>query len=373
MALTAGYAALGSGLDRLSRDNPASARMVPIAFRANAWRGASAQDMTLERYTAALDKARRAIVADPIDVGSSSGMGLARLKLRQGVAAEAAFRVAGQLGWRDKNTQLYWMAVSADNGAFGIAAERADALLRQDRRLRELPAMVAGLEATEGGRKALAARIALRPEWFGDYWNKLFLLTPAQLANRALVLDQAALRAPVMGCDDVQTMTASLAQQRDTVRSQAISERFCKRTSGSVLADGGFTAAQLSSTATVGWQFAGEGGLDVRIQDIGPQGKAVVVTSTLALRQVFASQALHLAPGRYRITWRMPGQRAGIAVRLSCKQGEGEFLTAGSAGRDRMAGEVELGADCPLQWLALAIDPGAGPIIVDDVTVAPVK
>ena len=161
MALTAGYAALGSGLDRLSRDNPASARMVPIAFRANAWRGASAQDMTLERYTAALDKARRAIVADPIDVGSSSGMGLARLKLRQGVAAEAAFRVAGQLGWRDKNTQLYWMAVSADSGAFGIAAERADALLRQDRRLRELPAMVAGLEATEGGRKAYDSALAL--------------------------------------------------------------------------------------------------------------------------------------------------------------------------------------------------------------------
>ena len=368
IALVAGYAALGSGLDRLSRDNLGLAGMVPEAFRANAWRGAGASDIALERYLAAGTNARRAVLADPIDAGSSSGLGLARLKLRLGVAAEAAFRVAGQLGWRDQTAQIYWMAVSADSGDFGLAAERADALLRQDQRLREQPALIAALEATEGGRKALAARLAQRPEWFGDYWNKLYLLSPPQLANRSLVLDQAALRPPIMRCDDIRTMTVALAEHRDTVRNQAIRARFCGKAVGALLADGGFEAAQLSSTAETGWQFAGEGGLDIRLQSSKPGGKAVVVASTLAQRQVFASQALQLVPGRYRITWRMPSLSSGIAARLTCRQGAGEFLAATPAGPDRVVSDVELGIDCPLQWLELAVDPGAGPIIVDDVT-----
>ena len=60
IALVAGYAALGSGLDRLSRDNLGLAGMVPEAFRANAWRGAGASDIALERYLAAGTNARRA-------------------------------------------------------------------------------------------------------------------------------------------------------------------------------------------------------------------------------------------------------------------------------------------------------------------------
>ena len=371
-ALGVGYAVLGSGLDRMSEANPALSAMVPQAFRAAAWRAAGVLDSARGHPADARDKATLAIVADPMEVTTSSALGLAHLQLHEGVAAEAAFRVAGQLGWRDKTTQLYWMAVSADSGAFPLAAQRADALLRQDSTLREQPLLLASLEATAGGRHALAARLALRPAWFGDYWGKLFLLDPGQLSNRAQVLDDRALRPPVMACADVQTMAAALAK-REAARSRLILDRFCRGRGGALLADGGFEAAQLANTAASGWQFTGEGGLDVRIDTVaGLAGKAVAVSSALPQRQVFASQALDLTPGRYRVSWRVPGSAGTaapkIAVRLTCQQNAGEYLVAAPANRDRLTAPIAVGADCPLQWLDLAIDPGVGPVAVDDVT-----
>ena len=367
-ALGLGYAVLGSGLDRMSAANPALSATVPQAFRAAAWRSGAALDNAKGRSVAAREKATLAILADPMDAAASSSLGLARLKLREGVAAEAAFRVAGQLGWRDKTTQLYWMALSAASGAFPLAAQRADALLRQDARLREQPSLLAPLEATGEGRKALATRLAQRPVWFGDYWYKLYLLDPGQLANRSRMLDEPALRPPIMACADVRTM-ALLLVKSDLGRSRAILQRYCPRRIGDLLTDGGFEAAQLSNTSANGWQFTGEGGLDIRFESAGSAGKTVVVVSTLPMRQVFASQALELAPGRYRVSWRMPGKAVGIVLRLTCQQNAGHFLAATPKARDRLAANAEVGADCPLQWLDLAVDPGAGPVTVDDVKV----
>ena len=376
-ALGLGYAVLGSGLDRMSAANPAFSGMVPPAFRAAAWRSGGALDLAGGRSVAARDKATRAILADPLDAAASSGLGLARLKLHEGVAAEAAFRVAGQLGWRDKTTQLYWMALSAASGAYPLAAQRADALLRQDSRLREQPELLAALEATPQGRTALAARLAQRPAWFGDYWGKLYLLEPGQLADRARVLDEPALRPPIMACADVRTMAVALTKS-DLVRSRSILRRYCPRRGGVLLTDGGFEAAQLSNAAASGWQFTGEGGLDVRIEPGGGSGgRAVAVSSALPMRQVFASQALELEPGRYRVGWRLPGRAGtdipGIAVRLTCQQNGGEYLAPVPAGDDRLTASALIPEDCPMQWLELAIDPGVGPIAVDDVTIGPIR
>jgi hypothetical protein len=370
-ALALGYAALGSGLDRMSEGSPALARLVPQAFRAAAWRSGARLDLARGQLRAASDKSLGAILADPMDAGSSSGLGLARLKLKQGVAAEAAFRVSGQLGWRDQETQLYWMALSANSGAFSLAAQRADALLRQDASLREQPAVLAQLEASPAGRKALAERLVLHPAWAGDYWNKLYLLPPGQLANRARVLTEAPLRPPVLTCDDVQTMIGAIAV-RDPPGSRFVRERYCSRIGGGLLVDGGFEAAQLSNVSGPGWQFAGAGGLDVRITPgLGQGGKAVTVASTLPLRQVFATQSIELPPGRYRIGWRIAGSAgaalSGLEVRLTCTQNGGDYLGSVSSGGDRWSASVEIAADCRQQWLDLAVDPGAGPITVDDV------
>lgn len=377
-AVGVGRAALGSGLDRMSAKNPALAGLVPPPFRANAWRGSSALATALGNLPAAQIAATMAVRRDPMDAAAASALGMTRLASRDGTGAAEAFRVAAQLGWRDKSTQLYWMAVATNAGDFAIAAARADALLRQDAQLREQPLVLAALERLPGGRKALAARLALRPEWFGDYWSKLYLLKPEQLYARARVLDEPALRPARMMCAEVRTLAGTLLAHGKAEQGRLILKRFCRGGSEASLTDGGFERAQLSGTSPFGWQFTGEGGLDVRLESRpGEAGKAVVIDSALSMRQVFASQALQLAPGRYRVSWRMPrgdgASASRIVARLTCQQNGGDFLAAAPAGRGHFTALAEVTPDCPSQWLDLAIDPGEGAVAIDDVRVAPAR
>jgi hypothetical protein len=162
-------------------------------------------------------------------------------------------------------------------------------------------------------------------------------------------------------------MSRSLLAIGAVGQGRRVFDRFCRGQDAALIADGGFENAKLSGGSPSGWQFTGEGGLDIRLEPgPGARGRAVVVDSTLPFRQVFASQALQLPPGRYRVSWRVPG-RAGawrVVARLTCRQGLGEFADVASAG-------ANVSVDCPLQWLDLAIDPGPGPVRVDDVTVDP--
>lgn len=378
LAVGVGSAALGSGLDRMSAKNPSLAGLVPPPFRANAWRGASALALAGGDLSAAQAAALHAVRRDPMNAAAASALGLTQLTSRDGAGAAAAFRVAAQLGWRDKSTQLYWMAVATNSGDFAIAAERADALLRQDAQLREQPLLLAALERSPGGRKALAARLALRPEWFGDYWNKLYLLKPEQLFARARVLDEPTLQPAGMTCFEVKTMVSALLANRRSEQGRMVLKRYCGAGNGALLADGGFERARIADTSPFGWQFTGAGGLDVRLEPgPGDSGTAVVIDSALPLRQIFASQTLQLAPGGYRVSWRTPrsdGTGASrVVARLSCQQNSGDFLAAAPSGGDRFAAFARVNPDCPLQWLDLAIDPGEGAVAVDDVAVAPAR
>lgn len=165
-----------------------------------------------------------------------------------------------------------------------------------------------------------------------------------------------------------------LAARGEAERGRRITQRYCARGGGALLDDGGFEEARLADTSPHGWQFTGEGGLDVRIVPAGRSGRAVLVDSTLPDRRIFASQALQLAPGRYRLVWRVldrgEGHKARVGVRLTCRQGAGPLLVAGPPSGDRFAAPAEVGPDCPLQWLDLAIEPGTGAVAVDDVTIA---
>lgn len=377
IAFGVGIAALGSGLDRMSAKNPALSGLVPLPFRASAWRSTSALALAGQQSAKAQTAAIEAVRHDPMDAASASALGMSRLTAGDGLGAAAAFRVAGQLGWRDRPTQLYWMTVATASGDHAIAAERADALLRQEARLREQPLLLGALERLPEGRRALAARLALRPEWFGDYWSKLFVLNPEQLVARARVLDEPALRPASITCAEVRPMARALLANKRAGEGRSVLKRYCGGSEGPLLVDGGFERAQIANSSPFGWQFIGAGGLDVRLEArSGGSGLAVVVGSALPLRQVFASQALQLRAGSYRVSWRLPGSdevdAARISARITCQQGSGAFLAPIPAGGERFAAFARVPADCPLQWLDLATDAGEAKIVVDDVALSPV-
>lgn len=369
-AAVAAAAALGSGLDRLSRSHPQVAPLVPESFRSQAWRKAAAGALGQGRGTAARAGAEAAVRADPADPAAVSLLGLVRLAANDAAGADAAFRVSGSLGWRDMPTQLYWLSVAPAIGDHPVAAERADAILRQNAAVLEQPQFLAALEATPAGRSALAARLASRPPWFAEYWNRTFTLPPARLVQRAAVLDAPELRRARLTCADVRGLATRLAQSGYTNESRHTLQRFCPGARAG-LVDGGFERARLDATSPAGWQFVGTGGVGLRLVDgDGRAGGAVTVISSLPYRVVFATQQLQLAPGRYRVAWRTREDDGAtsprIAVRLDCRNAVGEFFSESPA-------MVEVDAACPDQMLELAILPGAGSVAVDDVAVTPLR
>jgi hypothetical protein len=280
--------------------------------------------------------------------------------------------VAGRLGWRDRATQLYWALAALQASDQRVAAERADALLRQDPAEAGATALLAAIGATPAGRRALAERLAERPPWFGGYWDRLEGLSAAQLEARAAVLREPELGAERPRCDQLRALSTALAASSPSGPGLARLRTLCAGLGGGGLDDGGFERAQLDAKAPYGWQFVGEGGLDLRLEPVaGFAGRALRVSSALPVRRVFATQMIELAPGRYRLSGRARGAGvAGLAARLGCEPGSGDFVPLRGAGDARFAAGLEVPADCPRQWLELAIDPDAGATVLDDLALA---
>lgn len=375
-ALAAGYAAVASGLDRMSATRPALVRSVPEPFRSQAWRTVAALGLEQRNLPRALHAAERAVRADPLDPAASSALGQARLMLRDAAGAAAAFRVSARLGWRDRPTQAYWAAAAISAGDLDVAAQRFDSLLRQEPYMPEAYRLIADLEQTAAGRRALAARLATRPPWFSPYWTAVQGLRADQVAARVRVLDEPVLRDVRLTCDEARILAAGLLANGQAAEGERLAQRSCGRSSPGLLPDPGFERATLVNTIGPGWQFVGEGGLDVRLTGSpGMTGKAAVVASTLPMRRVFAGQWVQLAAGRYRVGWRardLAGRASDrIAVRLACNAGEGDPVTARRVAADRFTGEATLATPC-LARLELALRRGDGAVAVDDVTLAPV-
>lgn len=377
-ALALGLATLawGSGIDRMARAAPALARVVPEGLRGNAWRAEAA--LALQRKTDGAEAlTRRAVIADPADAASLSLLGAARFADGDGAGAAAAFRVAGTLGWRDQPTQLYWLAAALQAGDHAVATERLDALLRQAPGYPQAGALLGVLAATPPGRAALARRLADRPGWFHVFLGGFDGATPAQLVDRAAVLEQPALARAKVSCTEIGSLAGALYGQHRAIEARRLWRGHCGGRDA-LLLDGGFDAARLNETSPFAWQFMGEGGLDLRLEPGASGsgrtngGQALVASSSWPQRLIVATQALQLSPGRYRLGWTARdatgATSARIAARVTCKRGEGAWLDA-TAGADGIrTALVVVPAGCPLQWLELALDPGSGPAILDDVT-----
>lgn len=377
-ALAFGLAILAwaSGVDRMTRAAPALAQSVPPPLRAEAWRAETSLAL-LNGSKRAQALAARAVSADPIDPTATSLLGAARFQRGDGPGAAAAFRVAGTLGWRDQRTQLYWLVAALQVRDYPVATERLDALLRQAPGYDDAGQLLSRLGATPEGRAALARRLAARSTWFPVYLTGFEGLSAAQLADRAAVLDDPAMARAKVTCGEIGPLAGALYAKDRAVEARRLWSNHCGGRQ-SLLVDGGFEAARLNETSPFAWQFAGEGGLDLRLEP-GAKGKgqALVAASTLPLRRVVAVQVLQLAAGRYRIGWSArdaagsPSPR--IAARLTCQRDQGPWLDPATQADGTRTALAVVTAECPLQWLELALDPRAGAVTLDEVSLAPVR
>jgi hypothetical protein len=359
----------GSGIDRLSRSAPRLARATPESLRHYAWRLESARALEARQPNRAVTLAQRGVVADPIDPGAISTLAVARLLAGDARGAAAAIRVSGSLGWRDQPTQLYWLSSATQGKDYRIAAERLDAILRQNPAHPQKDAMLASLERSKEGRRALARVLALKPGWLATYLVPDENTGGEQLAARALVFKEPELVRARISCDEIATLTNALSARNRLTEASALWRSHCGDRRA-ILSDGGFEHVQLRGGSPFDWQFPGEGGLSVRLEPVRGS-RAALVETALASTRVFAIQALQMPAEAYQLSWRATNLSGGpssrLRVRVTCNPGSGDYLLSHMDEDGLFSTAAVSKPPCPLPWLELSVSPGSGTVVVDDI------
>lgn len=364
-------AALLSGSDRQSREFPNSPSLVGWPYDTGAARAQAIFAFVKSGPKSAIPMARRAILSDPISAQPFSLLGRAQLYAGQAPEARKTFQVAGQLGWRDAMTQIYWLDQAVQTGDIKIAAERLDALLRQNPRDENRDRFLAVVSATPEGRAALAERLKALPTWTDAYVRDVKELPPEQLAQRVDVVRRTG--RSVWTCKALAPIAQKLIDANMLSEAQAIWRSNCA-TSASLVYDGSFD--QLDTTvATPGfdWQLTGRGDVDIRptTDTAGNPLLDIKVTGTRSIPVL--SQLVVLQPGTYRLSWFTPetpqNTARNLMVSLSCINTIRDAVPGKPVphAKDQYAQTFTVDAKCPTRKITFWLEPN-NPIKLDSVT-----
>ena len=371
-------AAWGSGLDRLSIASPSLERLVPGPLRAQADRSAAAIALARGDSQSALRYATQAVRHDPIDPLSDSLLGSARQYRGDASGADAAFRVAATRGWRDRLTQLYWYGAAIQTGDAERAALRADALLRSDPYFAASGALLEPLEASPGGRVALARRLAENPGWATAYLSLPAAADAKQVRLKSEIALLAARQRGALDCATPRPLVEVLLARGMRRDAEQLWRAAC---GGELLAgiqqgglyDGGFDrlSAGAGENSPFDWRKHADG--DVAIDRVGAIGGGFALTlrNSASVSRLALSQAVAFAPGQYRVRAKAAGDgkaaEGSVAISLDC--GAQPRRPADVTGDVATTGQSLTIGDCDSQALGVWLRPGGGALNFDDVTI----
>jgi hypothetical protein len=371
-----GYGALvlGSGLDRMSLKQPELAPSVPALFASQSLRSQGAVLIEQGQAQAALAKGEAAVRDAPLDPGSTALLGIARFRAGDTAGADRAFRIAGQLGWREQFTQTYWMGRALENGDWRIAALRLDALLRQRPALLAERRLLDPIESSAAGRAALAERMLAAPGWLRPYSTSLADVPRPVLLLRAQVLGEVAARKGLLGCETVAPLAERLVGEAAELEAAALWRQHCPGAATALVYDGQFAAASLQQDRTqFAWTFIGQSETNLLLEtaDEGAAQRLVIETTSAKPRQI-ARQMVLIAPGPYHLSW--SAEESGgapsdlVAAALSCAQVPKEWLTAQfDKAAGRWTATVSVDPGCKSHWLSFAVTGRSGTVKLGDI------
>ena len=225
-ALYAGLV-LGSGVDRLAASRPEIAHRVPSLFASEALLVRGAQAIVDGKTNSTIEFGMRALRDAPTDPQSAAMLGAGLLANGDQTKADRAFRVAGRLGWRVPITQSYWLGKALSVSDYELAALRLDALLRQQPNLLSQRQLLDPLERNPTGRAALIRRMALKPEWLPVYASNVTSSPADVMLQRSEVLEEAARKGLVLGCDTIAPTVARLVELKLHDEAARLSRAHC--------------------------------------------------------------------------------------------------------------------------------------------------
>ena len=370
------FIAWGSGVDRLSARAPLLERLVPAGLRAQAERSAAAIALSREDGPSALAHSAAAVRADPLDPVSNALLGASRRLAGDEAGAEAAFRVAAQRGWREPITQFYWYDAALRRGDMNLAVLRADAILRVNLRFPDADEMLfAPLEQSEGGRSALARRLAEGPPWLGRYFAFAGIADDVVLRRRVQVAVATAEQGARLGCETARVPVFSLLRRGMRRDAELLWQAHCDPglpTGG--LADGGFEQlADANSDLPFGWRRHSSGDLLIATAEMPSGGNAARLRNSSSVSKAPLTQAVGLAEGSYllRADVRIAGRPAQGRVVASLDCGGQPRRPARVSGDMAGGGQRLVALACESQTLGLWLRPGDGEVTIDELRLEP--
>lgn len=360
-----------SGTDRQSREFLTTPSFLGWPYDTGAARARAIDAIVKHGPSSAMGYAKRAIVSDPLSADAVSILGRSQLFSGKLAEAHATFEVAGQLGWRDALTQVYWLDQAMQEGNLKVASERLDALLRQNPDNENRDRFLALLSSSPEGRAALAERLRISPVWVQPYVSELDDVPQDQLLQRIDVM--ARVGNGVWDCSAVTRMTQKLIDLNMLPEAMSVWRRSCTE-SNSLVYDGGFD--KLDTTKATGgfeWQLSGRGDIDVQATADQTGNRRLQFEVTAARSLPILRQLIVLEPGTYRLSWRTPDTDAPsarqLSVSLSCKPDLADAVpgTLLQGTKDVYVQDFKLDAACTAWqlnfWLAPRVE-----IFLDDVT-----
>jgi tetratricopeptide (TPR) repeat protein len=316
-----GVATLFNGLDRLSEETPGLARLVPAPFSAAARVAAANRAAANKDYAQVENAAARAVAVSPMDRNAVGLLATARLAAGKWDDADAAFRLSGQLGWRDIPTQLYWYQVGVESGDYTLAAQRIDAVLRAYPDYPNSPALLAPLEGSPAGQAALVTRLVERPAWLATYAVPPKDAPVATLETRALILQTLARRGITLGCSGVKDLTTGLVDEGRRRSAQALWTAHCTRVPGNTLIyDAKFQALDEQKRSPFDWKTYDSGASSAQTEVQSDGQLAASVSNTSPFTTPILAQIVSLEPGQYRVRLKTDASAAAnrLFATLSC-------------------------------------------------------
>jgi hypothetical protein len=245
--------------------------------------------------------------------------------------ADMALTLAARLGWRDGFAQLWLLNRAMAGKDWTTAARAADALLRIEFARPEARAALQRLMAIPEGRRAIAERLAARPQWGPLFFSGVDFRAPHASQDFGTLLIELNAQGVLPGDKEIGPFFRNLLSRGDYRGAleiwRAINPGVVGNpTLGVIDGDFAYFATGTRPWGPFGWrpnnidtitlstpsrsEFSSDPAL--RVDVVGETGTPPVVTQMLAL-----------APGRYRIAYDVEqtgGLRSTFRWRVSCDQ-----------------------------------------------------
>jgi len=363
--------ALLSGADRQSRDFPNAPSLSGWPYDTGNARAKAILSFVQTGPESAIAYARRAILSDPLSVQAVSILGRSQLYAGQPDQARQTFQVAGQLGWRDPMTQIYWLDQALQEGDYTVATQRLDALLRQSPDDENRDKFLALVSQTPEGREALAERLKLAPDWAKFYLANVSQLRPDEVAQRVDLVRRTG--RGVWDCRATEAITQKLIEAQQFDEAQSVWRLNCA-TSRSLVYDGGFDQLDTTKqTAGFDWRLPTRGDIDIQLIKGAADNRLLNLSVSAASTMPVLRQLVVLKPGTYRLTWHMPetpdNQARALQVSLTCNAdlGRAQPGEPDAGKREYRKLDFTIDSECPARQLVFWLAPRAQ-VQLDDIS-----